>query len=300
MPSRPVSANSVSDGGGSVAGGLEDLFTGVDREAGQSSDGVDGTSPSKGNRFSSMFISSGGGGSASGTPLSQQQHARTGYFGGTATTLPSTDAGSKTALNRVMSTTSPLFSWLRSGARPGETDIVNPMLHIATFAMNADEEGRNLHESNAQTPLGEGGSHQHRPGASSIHNVMPSGTHQSSLNFWNNPSESADESSDEQDDSPKKGKIDFSQSNENVTSLDMDSETPLIFGDTIELSVEEKLQMVFDLPEKEKYYKEFACWLVRSVLLKGYMYVTEKHLCFYSALPTVPVCNVPSFFEKYS
>ena len=30
---------------------------------------------------------------------------------------------------------------------------------------------------------------------------------------------------------------------------------------------------------------EYPCWLLQSVLLQGYMYITEKHICFYAYLP---------------
>ncbi|KAI8852788.1 hypothetical protein BC829DRAFT_383798 [Chytridium lagenaria] len=49
-----------------------------------------------------------------------------------------------------------------------------------------------------------------------------------------------------------------------------------------EMSVEEKIRIAFELPGLRK----FACWFVRSVLLKGYMYITENHICFYATLPT--------------
>jgi len=30
---------------------------------------------------------------------------------------------------------------------------------------------------------------------------------------------------------------------------------------------------------------EYPCWLLKSVLLQGYMYITAKHICFYAYLP---------------
>ncbi len=30
---------------------------------------------------------------------------------------------------------------------------------------------------------------------------------------------------------------------------------------------------------------EYPCWLLQSVLLQGYMYITQKHICFYAYLP---------------
>lgn len=57
----------------------------------------------------------------------------------------------------------------------------------------------------------------------------------------------------------------------------------------VELSVEEKVQIIFELPERDTYVGEYACWLMRTVPLKGYMYVTQNHICFYSSLPSIPV-----------
>lgn len=30
---------------------------------------------------------------------------------------------------------------------------------------------------------------------------------------------------------------------------------------------------------------EYPCWLLKSVLLQGYLYITTKHICFYAYLP---------------
>lgn len=30
---------------------------------------------------------------------------------------------------------------------------------------------------------------------------------------------------------------------------------------------------------------EYPCWLLQSVLLQGYMYITLNHICFYAYLP---------------
>jgi hypothetical protein len=31
---------------------------------------------------------------------------------------------------------------------------------------------------------------------------------------------------------------------------------------------------------------EYSCWMARSVLLPGYMYLTTNHVCFYANLPS--------------
>jgi sterol 3beta-glucosyltransferase len=37
---------------------------------------------------------------------------------------------------------------------------------------------------------------------------------------------------------------------------------------------------------------EYPCWLLKSVLLQGYMYITTKHICFYAYLPKKSVGHV--------
>ncbi|TPX36240.1 undecaprenyldiphospho-muramoylpentapeptide beta-N-acetylglucosaminyltransferase [Synchytrium microbalum] len=49
--------------------------------------------------------------------------------------------------------------------------------------------------------------------------------------------------------------------------------------------VSERIKVAFDLPVLEAFKGEFACWLSRSVLLKGYMFITTGHMCFYTSLP---------------
>lgn len=47
----------------------------------------------------------------------------------------------------------------------------------------------------------------------------------------------------------------------------------------------EKLREVFGLREVEEVIAEMPCWLLRSVLLQGYMYLTSGHLCFFAHMP---------------
>jgi hypothetical protein len=189
------------------------------------------------------------------------------FGAGDSISEPSYDQRPST-ISRVLSTTNPIFAWIKGGARPERADVVNPMLHLATFAMNAEEqEDFSRNESIDQ---------------SSIHNVLPTGQ-QEAQNFWHQVGvESSGNSSDSGEDDPqtKSSRIVFSESMENVSEKPSDVEQKrreVVFSDTKQLSAAEKLQIVFELPSVDKYYKEFACWLVRSVLLKGHLYVTERH-----------------------
>lgn len=46
-------------------------------------------------------------------------------------------------------------------------------------------------------------------------------------------------------------------------------------------TVAEKLQYAFELPQLEEFKEEFACWLCRSVLLRGFLFLTDQHICFW-------------------
>ncbi|QRW14842.1 glycosyltransferase family 1 protein [Ceratobasidium sp. AG-Ba] len=48
----------------------------------------------------------------------------------------------------------------------------------------------------------------------------------------------------------------------------------------------DKLKEVFGIPEIQEVVAEMPCWLLRSVLLQGYMYLTNAHLCFFAHMPT--------------
>ncbi|KAK7533162.1 sterol 3-beta-glucosyltransferase [Phyllosticta citribraziliensis] len=47
----------------------------------------------------------------------------------------------------------------------------------------------------------------------------------------------------------------------------------------------QRLMEIFQLSEREEVISEFPCWLLQTVLLQGYLYITQKHICFYAYLP---------------
>ncbi|KAJ9667911.1 Sterol 3-beta-glucosyltransferase [Coniosporium apollinis] len=51
------------------------------------------------------------------------------------------------------------------------------------------------------------------------------------------------------------------------------------------VSLPQKLMDIFEFEAPEEVIAEYPCWLLQSVLLQGYMYVTQKHICFYAYLP---------------
>lgn len=46
-----------------------------------------------------------------------------------------------------------------------------------------------------------------------------------------------------------------------------------------------RLMEIFEFDEPEQVIEEYPCWLLQSVLLQGFLYVTAKHICFYAYLP---------------
>ncbi|KAJ3786365.1 glycosyltransferase family 1 protein [Lentinula aff. detonsa] len=48
----------------------------------------------------------------------------------------------------------------------------------------------------------------------------------------------------------------------------------------------EKLRDIFELDGIEEVHAELPCWLLRSVLLQGYMYLTNSFLCFFAHMPS--------------
>ncbi|WOO84798.1 Sterol 3-beta-glucosyltransferase [Vanrija pseudolonga] len=46
-----------------------------------------------------------------------------------------------------------------------------------------------------------------------------------------------------------------------------------------------RLQDVFGLDDQEEVIAEMSCWLLRSVMLKGYMFLTRTRICFFANMP---------------
>lgn len=64
------------------------------------------------------------------------------------------------------------------------------------------------------------------------------------------------------------------------------------------ISVDARIQDTFELPELEVFKDEFACWLLKSVFLKGYVYLTSHHFCFYASIPSTSTAILHSGFLK--
>jgi len=51
------------------------------------------------------------------------------------------------------------------------------------------------------------------------------------------------------------------------------------------LSLAQRIQQIFEFEQEEEVVSEYPCWLLQSILLQGYMYITQKHICFYAYIP---------------
>ena len=57
------------------------------------------------------------------------------------------------------------------------------------------------------------------------------------------------------------------------------------------VTLAQRLQQVFEFENAEEIISEYPCWLLQSILLQGYMYITQKHICFYAYIPKKHVSN---------
>jgi sterol 3beta-glucosyltransferase len=51
------------------------------------------------------------------------------------------------------------------------------------------------------------------------------------------------------------------------------------------VTLAKRIQQIFEFVEVEEVISEYPCWLLQSILLQGYMYITQQHICFYAYIP---------------
>jgi len=66
------------------------------------------------------------------------------------------------------------------------------------------------------------------------------------------------------------------------------------------LDLAAKLQQIFKLVETEEIIGEYPCWLLNTVLVQGYMYVTRHRICFYAYLPQKDTIVKSGYLSKKS
>ena len=57
-----------------------------------------------------------------------------------------------------------------------------------------------------------------------------------------------------------------------------------------------RIQHIFEFDEVEEVISEYPCWLLQSILLQGYMYITQRHVCFYAYIPKKHVSPSPLLY----
>ncbi|RKF82545.1 Sterol 3-beta-glucosyltransferase [Golovinomyces cichoracearum] len=72
------------------------------------------------------------------------------------------------------------------------------------------------------------------------------------------------------------------QPSSDLPSVEMDEKEK---EDHLRTSLSKKLREIFLLETEEEVIEEYPCWLMKSILLQGYMYIMKKHICFYAYLP---------------
>ncbi|KAJ3323240.1 Sterol 3-beta-glucosyltransferase [Boothiomyces sp. JEL0866] len=165
-------------------------------------------------------------------------------------------------LSRVLTTNIPFVSWFKtSNANQDNSNIVNPILHLATVSMNMSEMKDNeesvstIHQLLA--PDGKGA----YPGLwDDIDDTSSVESYDSNYERVLSPENHSDDKLNDQATTP----VGHLKKEYSISSIALKPE--------VELTIEEKLQIIFELPERETYVGEYACWLMRTVPLKGYMY----------------------------
>lgn len=64
---------------------------------------------------------------------------------------------------------------------------------------------------------------------------------------------------------------------------------------TASVTLAQRIQQIFEFHEVEEIISEYPCWLLQSILLQGYMYITQKHICFYAYIPKKHVSSQVAF-----
>jgi sterol 3beta-glucosyltransferase len=61
------------------------------------------------------------------------------------------------------------------------------------------------------------------------------------------------------------------------------------------VTLAQRIRQIFEFEDVEEVISEYPCWLLQSILLQGYMYITQKHICFYAYIPKKHVSSHEPF-----
>lgn len=62
------------------------------------------------------------------------------------------------------------------------------------------------------------------------------------------------------------------------------SPVPDMSSSTTQVALPDALKDIFNFDEAEKVVAKYPCWYLQSVLLQGFIYITQRHICFYAYL----------------
>ncbi|KAG9581747.1 UDP-Glycosyltransferase/glycogen phosphorylase, partial [Aureobasidium melanogenum] len=62
------------------------------------------------------------------------------------------------------------------------------------------------------------------------------------------------------------------------------SPVPDMSSSTTQVALPDALKDIFNFDEAEKVIAKYPCWYLQSVLLQGFIYITQRHICFYAYL----------------
>lgn len=86
-------------------------------------------------------------------------------------------------------------------------------------------------------------------------------------------------------DSVYQSKAELDSSQATITKPESRKASPIPdMSSTSQIALPDALKDIFDLDEAEKVVAKYLCWYLQSVFLQGYIYITQRHICFYAYL----------------
>ncbi|ORX47715.1 UDP-Glycosyltransferase/glycogen phosphorylase [Hesseltinella vesiculosa] len=81
----------------------------------------------------------------------------------------------------------------------------------------------------------------------------------------------------------------LSSEDNDLISLDQSGDNQSIASSTApaRINIDQTVQRIFELPTMEHLIAEWPCYIVLTVVVPGFLYLTEQHVCFYAPLPKI-------------
>jgi sterol 3beta-glucosyltransferase len=96
--------------------------------------------------------------------------------------------------------------------------------------------------------------------------------------------------------STQHAKVDLDSSQSTIKKPDSRKPSPVpdMASSTTQVALPDALKDIFDFDQAEKVIAKYPCWYLQSVLLQGYIYITQRHICFYAYLQKKTGVNIKS------